>query len=128
MKVLRALWSFVVIIAMGVAAWYGFFCRFYVPPDHMGILIAKTGRPLPPGQILAKAGQQGIQEDVLGEGRYFYNPFLYEWKIVPVVQIPPGKVGIVVSKVGADLPQGEFLAEPGQKGCGNKCWGPGNIG
>jgi hypothetical protein len=32
------------------------------PPDHMAVITAKTGKPLPPGQLLAQPGQQGIQE------------------------------------------------------------------
>jgi hypothetical protein len=50
------------------------------------------GTELPPGQILAKKGQRGIQEDVLGEGRHFLNPWLYDWDVRPVLHVPPGKV------------------------------------
>lgn len=83
--------------------------------------------PLPPGQILAKRGQKGVQEDVLGEGRHFLNPFLYEHVTLPVTIIPAGKVGVVTSKVGTELPAGEFLAEPGQKGIWRKVLGPGKY-
>lgn len=93
------------------------FCRFYVSTNHMAIVTAKMfGDPLPPGQILAKKGQKGIQEDVLGEGRHFLNPIFYEYEIVPVIIIPPGKVGVVTSKLGSELPEGEFIARVGQKG------------
>ena len=107
--------------------WQWGFCRFYVDPGHMAVVIAKTGDSLPPGQILAQPGQQGIQERVLGEGRHFLNPFFYDHQIVPVITIPSGKVGIVMSKVGADLPQGDFLAEPGQKGIWRRVLGPGRY-
>lgn len=108
--------------------WEWGFCRFYVGPDRMAVVTATmVGDPLPPGQILAKKGQRGIQEDVLGEGRHFLNPWLYDWKIVPVVSIPPGKVGVVTSKVGDPLPEGEFLAEPGQKGIWRNVLGPGKY-
>ena len=107
--------------------WQWGFCRFYVGPDQMAVITAKTGAELPPGQILARKGQRGIQEDVLGEGRHFLNPWLYDWKIVPVVSIPPGKVGVVTSKVGDPLPEGEFLAEPGQKGIWRNVLGPGKY-
>lgn len=101
--------------------------RFYVSPGYMAILIAKTGNPLPPGQILAQPGQQGIQENVLGEGRHFRNPFFYDWKIIPALTIPAGKVGVVVSKIGAALPEGEFLANAGQKGIWRQVLGPGRY-
>ncbi|MDZ4198611.1 MAG: SPFH domain-containing protein, partial [Kiritimatiellia bacterium] len=77
--------------------------------------------------ILARTGEKGIQEDVLGEGRYFRNPVTFEWKILPVVNIPPGKVGIVTAKVGEDLPEGEFLADPGQKGVWRHTLSPGKY-
>ena len=56
--------------------WEWGFCRFYVPLDHMAVIVAKSGAPLEPGQILASKGQRGVQEDVLGEGRHFLNPYL----------------------------------------------------
>jgi regulator of protease activity HflC (stomatin/prohibitin superfamily) len=108
------------------AIWWGWF-RFYVPPRHMAVLTSKEGDPLPPGQILAGPGQQGIQEAVLGEGRHFRNPLFYDWEILPVVTVPAGKVGVVVSKVGDDLPEGEFLAARGQKGIWRQVLGPGRY-
>ena len=105
--------------------WQWGFCRFYVEPGYMAIVTAKSGEALPPGQILAQPGQKGMQEQPLGEGRHFLNPWLYEHQIMPVVTIPPGKVGVVTSKVGAELPPGEFLAEPGQKGIWRRTLGPG---
>jgi hypothetical protein len=68
-----------------------------------------------------------VQEEVLGEGRHFLNPVAFEHRIQPVITIPPGKVGVVTSKVGADLPQGEFLADAGQKGIRRGVFGPGRY-
>ncbi|HRD50526.1 MAG: hypothetical protein JNK95_10990 [Candidatus Competibacter sp.] len=115
----------VVALALAWLIWQWGFCRFYVDPGYMAILTAKSGDALPPGQILAQPGQQGIQEQPLGEGRHFRNPWLYEYKIMPVIAIPPGQVGVVTAKVGAELPPGEFLAEPGQKGIWRRVLGPG---
>jgi regulator of protease activity HflC (stomatin/prohibitin superfamily) len=117
-----------VLVAAGAwLLWTWGFCRFYVPPGHMAVLTAKTGKALPPGQILAEPGQKGIQDAVLGEGRHFRNPILFEHEIRPVVVVPPGKVGIVTSKVGEELPPGEFLAESGQKGIWRRVLGPGKY-
>ena len=112
--------------ALTFAVWWGWF-RFYVPPGYMAVLTSKEGKPLPPGQILAGPGQQGIREDVLGEGRHFRNPVFYDWEILPAITIPAGKVGIVVSKVGNNLPQDEFLAAQGQKGIWRQVLGPGRY-
>ncbi len=122
--------SIVVLVALGLGLWFVWewgFCRFYVGPDEMAVITAKIGDPLLPDQILAKPGQRGILEDVLGEGRHFRNPWLYDHAIRPVTFIPPGRVGIVTAKVGDDLPPGEFLAEAGQKGIWRNVLGPGKY-
>ena len=49
-------------------------CRVYVPAGEMAIVTAKTGRPLPPGRILAEPGEKGVQRVPLAEGRHFLNP------------------------------------------------------
>ncbi len=128
MKSLTSLIVAVVLVVGGAwLLWQWGFCRFYVGPDEMAVITAKAGEALPPGQILAQAGQRGIREEVLGEGRHFLNPVMYERRIMPVIVIPPGKVGIVTSKVGEELPAGEFLAERGQKGIWRNVLGPGKY-
>lgn len=105
--------------------WLWFFCRFYVGPGQMAVIRANVGDALPPGQILAREGQKGIQERVLGEGRHFLNPYYFEWEVRDAISIAPGQVGLVTAKVGADLPEGEFIAGPGQKGIQRGVLGPG---
>lgn len=118
--------AIVVLVALEFM-WLWGFCRFYVAPNEMAIITAKSGDPLEPGQILAREGQKGIWEEPLGEGRHFKNPIFYERQIVPVILIEPGKVGIVTSKVGEKLPEGEFIAERGQKGIWRSVLGPGKY-
>lgn len=117
--------SAIILLFLAWAIWSWGFCRFYVGPGQMAIITAKSGEDRPAGQILAKPGQKGPLEDVLGEGRHIWNPIFYDWEIVEAQFIPPGKVGIVTSLAGDALPPGEFLAEPGQKGIWRKVLGPG---
>lgn len=127
---MKKLLPVLLVLSVAIAAWLVWqwgFCRFYVPSNTMAILVAKNGKTLEPGQILARKGQRGIQEEVLAEGRHFRNPLFYDWKLVPITVIPHGKIGIVTSKVGADLPTGEFLANEGQKGIWRKILGPGKY-
>ncbi|MCG2660842.1 MAG: hypothetical protein L6437_11430 [Kiritimatiellae bacterium] len=126
-KITAAIMWLVIPCAFAWFVWEWGFCRFYVPPEYMAVVTAKTGDSLPPGQILAKKGQKGVQEDVLGEGRHFRNPLLFEWQVLPLATILPGKIGIVTSKVGTELPEGEFLAMPGQKGIWRRVLGPGKY-
>ena len=116
------------VVAIAVAAFLWTFCRVYVPEGHMAVVTAKTGKPLPPGQILAERGQKGVLREVLGEGRHFLNPVNNDWKIVPVKTIPLGSVGVVTSKVGNDLPPGDILApDELSKGVWRRVLGPGSY-
>lgn len=114
-------------LAVMYGLWLWFFCRFYVDPGQMAVIVAKTGKPLPPDRILAQEGEAGVREQVLAEGRHFLNPVLYDHEIVDLVEIPPGAVGVVTAKVGDNLPPGQFLANPGQKGVWRGTLGPGKY-
>ena len=100
----------VLVLAAAYGAWLWCCCRVYVPAGKMAIVTAKTGDPLPPGAILAEEGQKGVRREPLAEGRHFINPITHDWRIVPVVTIPAGSVGVVTSKTGKELPSGEILA------------------
>lgn len=120
--------SAAVLFVLGLyGVWLWVFCRFYVPPDYMAVIISKTGKTLQEGQILAEKGEKGVWKEVLGEGRYFFNPIIYEWVLKPVIEIDIGKIGVVTSKIGKDLPKGEFLAEKDQKGIQKAVLGPGKY-
>lgn len=127
MKYLKPVIGLVLFVLIMGGVWQWFFCRFYVDANEMAVIIAKNGDDLPPGQILAGPGQKGVRAAVLGEGRHFLNPVFFERQITPVTIIPPGKVGIVTSKVGEDLPAGEFLADENQKGIWRRVLGPGKY-
>jgi regulator of protease activity HflC (stomatin/prohibitin superfamily) len=107
--------------------WQWGFCRFYVGPNEMAVITSKNGDPLEPGQILARKGQKGIWEETLSEGRHFLNPVFYEWEIIDVILVQPGKVAVVTSKIGEKLAEGEFIAERGRKGIWHSVLGPGKY-
>ena len=98
-----------VLIGAPLFVWYG--CRIEPRNGEIAILLRKTGKPLPPDQIIAReVGQQGIQLEVLGEGRYFRNPFVWQWMIRPVTEVPAGKYAVLVRKFGKDLANGAIIA------------------
>lgn len=127
MNKIKPVLSLVLILVGLYICWMWFFCRFYVEPNEMAVIISKVGDELPAGQILAQDGQKGVQARVLGEGRHFLNPINYEYTIMPVTFVEPGKVGVVTSKVGGDLPPGEFLADENQKGIWRRVLSPGTY-
>ena len=116
------------IIAVVFAVFLWTCCRVYVPAGQMAIVTAKTGKPLPPGRILAEPGEKGVQRVPLAEGRHFLNPINNDWRIVPATTIPAGSVGVVTSKTGKELAAGEILApDEDSKGVWRRVLGPGTY-
>ncbi len=102
------------------------FCRFYVPPGKMAVVTAKSGSAPAPGALLVEHGEKGIWRDVLPEGRYFLDPVMYDVKIVPAINIPLGKVGVVTSKIGKPPAPGEIIApDKSYQGVWRDVLGPG---
>ena len=97
-------------------------CKVEVTTGEQAVLLRKTGLDLAPDMEIApapdKSGRyyKGVQPGVLTEGRYFYNPFFWDWEIRDQIEIPKGKIGVRIALTGRDLPPGQILAEPGQKG------------
>jgi regulator of protease activity HflC (stomatin/prohibitin superfamily) len=91
--------------------------RIDVPNRHMAILVKKTGLDIANGDEVAPSDKyKGVKKEVLREGRYFYNPWVWDWKVIPQVEIAVDKLGVLVSLTGEDLPYGEFLAKLDDQG------------
>ena len=98
------------LVLVPIFIWFG--CRIEPGNGEIAVLIRKTGRPLPPDELIARSpDQKGIQLEVLGEGRYFRNPYTWDWEIHPVVDVPAGKFAVLVRKYGRNLEGGKIIAE-----------------
>ena len=63
-----------------------------------------------------------------GPGRHFYSPLEYETDLVKDAVILPGKLGVVVSKIGKPLPEGSYLVDAkGYRGILRKVLTPGRY-
>ncbi|AXI02266.1 SPFH domain-containing protein [Aquirhabdus parva] len=114
-------------------------CGVIIVPDNMIGLVTKkfvlwgTHKDLPPGKIIALNGEAGDQVDALASGiHYGYWPWQYSVQNEPLTKISTGYVGIVESRDGAPLADGNiiglhvecdmfqdarsFLAKGGQRG------------
>ena len=101
----------VVLAVLLLSSWFWYGWRIEPGPGEIAILMRKTGKDLPPDQILAPGpGYKGIQEEVLPEGRFFRNPYTWHWKYARAMDIPAGKFGVLVRKTGKNLPSGEIIA------------------
>ena len=86
--------------------------RIDVGSGEIAVLIRKTGKDLKNGEEIAPTPEhKGIQRDVLPEGRYFYNPYIWSWSVIKQTEIPSGEMGVKVSLTGDDLGYGDFLAK-----------------
>ena len=90
-----------------------------VPADAVGIVTALDGRPIPSGDLagpqikghdsyqrgqrfIEAGGCRGLQEEVLLAGSWNLNPWFAQVELTPMLHIPIGSVGVVVSYVGKE--------------------------
>ena len=88
-----------------------------VEPDKVGVVTTLDGQPIEAGEIagpvveghdnfqnaqafLDGCGRRGLQEQILLSGTWNLNPWFVQVEQVPMVQIPIGYVGVVISFVG----------------------------
>jgi len=109
--------SMVVLVLTGIvglsAIWmvYTSF-RIDVGSGEIAVLIRKTGKDISnKDEIAPSEAHKGVQRTVLGEARYFYNPYSWSWQVIKQIEIAPGDMGIKVSLTGDDLGYGDFLAK-----------------
>jgi regulator of protease activity HflC (stomatin/prohibitin superfamily) len=139
-KVALALLAVVIVFQAGYfGVWQWTVCRIEVPAGS-SLLIRYKGpwpfgsAPQAPEGTLVQTGaagsprQVGILEAMPGPGRHFYSPLEYETQLVKDEVIPPGKIGVLVCKIGKPLPEGTYLVdEKGYRGILRKVLTPGRY-
>lgn len=92
-----------------------FFGMVIVPENRIGLVTKKfvlfgANKELPDGRIIATKGEAGFQAKTLAPGLYWGMwPWQYGVDMQPFVVIPEGKVGLVLSNDGTELPTGNIL-------------------
>ena len=87
-----------------------------VPENRIGLVTKKfvlygNKRSLPDGRIIATNGEAGFQAQTLAPGLYWgLQIWQYHVDMVPFTVIPEGKIGLVLSRDGAEIPTGRILA------------------
>src|SRR5213594_4557011 len=80
---------------------------------QVGIVVKKFGaRSLPPGHLIALAGEAGYQADTLPPGLHF-GYFRWQYRIIkaPVTIVPQGEIALVVAADGASIPSERILGK-----------------
>ncbi|HET6251743.1 MAG TPA: SPFH domain-containing protein [Tepidisphaeraceae bacterium] len=124
--------------------------RVYVPQDKALLVLNKFGDPLPSDLVVVPKGEnryKGVQEEVLGPGRYFINPIEYHTELVDLLEIPAGdpqlwewdsagrlknsetapKVGLVTMKQGKSAAASEEVVTTGYRGIQAEVLTPGTY-
>lgn len=93
-----------------------FFGMVIVPENRIGLVTKKfklvgADRGLPDGRIIATKGEAGFQAKTLAPGLYWSMwPWQFRVEMQAFTVIPEGKIGLVLSNDGAELPTGNILA------------------
>jgi uncharacterized membrane protein YqiK len=93
-----------------------FFGMVIVPEDKIGLVTKKfvlfgTDKSLPDGRIIATKGEAGYQAQTLAPGLYWAKwIWQYSVDMTSFTIIPEGKIGLVLSKDGKEIPTGKILA------------------
>jgi len=99
---------------------YKFILRFLfgmviVPESKIGLITKKyvlvgSNRELPAGRIIATKGEAGFQAQTLAPGLYWRMwPWQYAVTMQSFTVIPEGKIGLILSNDGAEIPTGAIL-------------------
>ena len=84
-----------------------------VGDSQVGIVTKKMSkRNLPPGRVIATEGEAGVQAETLAPGWHFgYWPFVFDVTKVPLTNIEPGSIGLVMSIDGAQIDSSRILGK-----------------
>jgi uncharacterized membrane protein YqiK len=93
-----------------------FFGMVIVPEDRIGLVTKKfvlfgANKSLPDSRIIATKGEAGFQAQTLAPGLY-WGMWIWQYKVdmTAFTIIPEGKIGLVLSKDGKEIPTGRILA------------------
>jgi uncharacterized membrane protein YqiK len=93
-----------------------FFGMVIVPEDKIGLVTKKfvlfgADKSLPDSRIIATKGEAGFQAQSLAPGLY-WGMWIWQYSVdmTSFTIIPEGKIGLVLSKDGKEIPTGRILA------------------
>ncbi|MHC4713449.1 MAG: SPFH domain-containing protein [Planctomycetota bacterium] len=107
--------------------WPGPIDATIIPTGKVGIVVRKYGKPLAEGQVVAEADdEKGILKATLLPGRHYLNTWAYDVKMVDMVKVEPGHMGVVTLLVGETAPDPNvFVVAEGKRGTQPTLLGPG---
>jgi uncharacterized membrane protein YqiK len=119
MDLILSYW-WIIVIALSIVL-YKFVLRVFfgmviVPEDKIGLVTKKfvlfgADKSLPDSRIIATKGEAGFQAQTLAPGLY-WSKWIWQYTIemTSFTIIPEGRIGLVLSKDGKEIPTGRILA------------------
>ena len=103
---------FVLILVVLIIIWLIVSGLYLIGDDQVGIITRKMAGPrMPPGQVIARHGQVGVQAHTLMPGLYWRFPIIWKVEKVPVLEVGELNVATVESIDGRPLPKGRLLGD-----------------
>ncbi len=111
-------WAILIVICLILSKFIArvLFGMVIVPEDRIGLVTKKFvlfggNKELPGGRIIATNGEAGFQAKTLAPGLYL-GKWIWQYDITMerFTVIPEGKIGLVLSKDGNEIPTGNILA------------------
>ena len=85
---------------------------YLIHENQVGIATRRLlGRRMPPGQVIARHGQVGVQAATLVPGLYFRAPLIWNVAKVPVIEVGPDNIATIEAIDGRPLQQGRRLGD-----------------
>jgi regulator of protease activity HflC (stomatin/prohibitin superfamily) len=86
---------------------------FYLIHESQVGIATRTvfGRRMPPGQVIARHGEIGVQAATLVPGLYFRMPFVWSVAKVGTIEVGPDNIATIESIDGRPLPAGRRLGD-----------------
>ncbi len=84
----------------------------FIPDDRVGIPTRKMfGKKMPPGRVIAKKNEIGVQARKLMPGLYWFFPIIWKVERVPVTVIGAQQIGVLEAIDGEPIPMGRLLGD-----------------
>jgi regulator of protease activity HflC (stomatin/prohibitin superfamily) len=85
---------------------------YLVHENQVGIVTRKLlGRKMPPGQVIARHGQVGVQAATLVPGLYYRAPIIWTVTKVPIIEVGPDNIATIEAIDGRPLAAGRRLGD-----------------
>jgi uncharacterized membrane protein YqiK len=85
---------------------------YLIRAGEVGVLVRRLGgRKMPPGQVIARHGEVGIQASTLMPGLYWRMPIIWSMRRSRVLQVAENEIATVEAIDGRPLPKGRLLGD-----------------